>query len=130
MGSLRRTAGRTITALLTSGLLGVGVYLGTPVRADPGFCGAHEDPFSCTAKLQTGPPTAGESTFINTVRGHVPGTDAELLNTGRTICVMLKGGDSPQYVRSSVATHLGTNNGSAGQVLDQATEDICPDALH
>jgi len=30
-------------------------------RADPPGCGAREDAFSCTPKLQTGPPTSGES---------------------------------------------------------------------
>jgi hypothetical protein len=98
------------------------------VNADPAGCGAHEDAFSCTAKLQTGPPTPGESTFINNVRGHIAGNDAQLLNIGRTICQQISGGVSSRYVVTEVATHAGTDSGSAGQVVDQATEDICPGA--
>ena len=95
-------------------------------HADPAFCGAREDPFVCTARSQTGPPTPGESSFIDAIRGHSPGSDAQLLNAGRTICGELSGGDSGQYVDGEVATYLGTNSANAGQVVDEATEDVCP----
>ena len=81
------------------------------------------DPFVCTARLETGPPTPGESTFINLVRGHVPGSDTDLLVTGRTICHM--GGESARYVDQEVAAHLRTDMAHAGQVLDAAVEYIC-----
>jgi hypothetical protein len=76
---------KTIVAVIATGmLLGAGIYSTSPVQADS--CGAKEDPFVCTARLETDPPTPGESAFINLVRGHVPGSDADLLVTGRTIC--------------------------------------------
>lgn len=56
----------------------------------------------------------------------VPGGDAKLLNAGRAICSMLKGGVSGQYVDTEVGSYLGMNPHSAGQVVDSATEYICP----
>jgi hypothetical protein len=112
------------SALLVAGLLTGGVYAASVAQAD--FCGAKEDPFVCTARLDAGPPTSGESAFIQSVRGHVPGSDADLLVAGRTICKM--GSDSGRYVRQQVAQRLGTDTGNAGQVMDAAEEYICPGA--
>jgi hypothetical protein len=118
--------GCSAAALLTVGCVVSAICSPSVSYADPAFCGAHEDAFTCTARLQSGPPTAGETAFINNVRGHVPGSDAKLLNAGRSICSMLKGGDSGQYVDTQVGSYLGMAPHSAGQVVDSATEYICP----
>ncbi|WP_415822369.1 DUF732 domain-containing protein [Mycobacterium senriense] len=55
---------------------------------------------------------------------NAPGSDADLLLTGRTICT--QGGISGRYVNQEVAAHLGTNTAAAGQVVDAAVEYICP----
>lgn len=41
------------SALLAAGLLTTGVCAASVAQAD--FCGAKEDPFSCTARLDAGP---------------------------------------------------------------------------
>ncbi|WP_434117112.1 DUF732 domain-containing protein [Mycobacterium avium subsp. hominissuis] len=74
--------------------------------------------------LDAGPPTSAESAFIQSVRGHVPGRDTDLLVVGRTVCKM--GSDSGRYVRQQVAQRLGTDTANAGQVMDAAEEYICP----
>ncbi|ATA28184.1 hypothetical protein MLM_1570 [Mycobacterium lepraemurium] len=110
------------SALLAAGLLTTGVCAASVAQAD--FCGAKEDSFSCTARLDAGPPTSAESAFIQSVRGHVPGRDTDLLVVGRTVCKM--GSDSGRYVRQQVAQRLGTDTANAGQVMDAAEEYICP----
>jgi hypothetical protein len=116
---------RTIAGLAVT----VGTIALTPITvtsADPQLsCGAHEDAFACSARNQTGPPTPGESAFINLVRGHVPGSDQQLLVTGRTICNELAGGISMRYLNGQVAAHLGMTS-SADQVVVAAVEYICP----
>ncbi|WP_350224458.1 DUF732 domain-containing protein [Mycolicibacterium sp. lyk4-40-TYG-92] len=92
----------------------------------PGFCGAHEDPFVCTARNQTSPPTAGESTFIGVLRGPLGTTEAKLLVAGRTICTQLSAGASGQYVATEVGAYLGIDRRAGGQVLEEAVQDICP----
>jgi hypothetical protein len=60
---------------------------------------------------QIGPPTSGEAAFINDVRRHVPGDDAQLLKIVRGTCVMLVSGTSAGYVASDISTHLGISKG-------------------
>ncbi|MDV3305845.1 DUF732 domain-containing protein, partial [Mycobacterium avium subsp. hominissuis] len=79
---------------------------------------------SVDSGLDAGPPTSAESAFIQSVRGHVPGRDTDLLVVGRTVCKM--GSDSGRYVRQQVAQRLGTDTANAGQVMDAAEEYICP----
>jgi hypothetical protein len=57
-----------------------------------------QDALDCTP--QTGPPTSGEAAFINDVRGHVPGDDAQLLTIVRGTCGVLVGGTSAGYLAS------------------------------
>jgi len=110
---------------LAAGLPVAGVSWATGAQADPVFCGAHEDPPTCSPRSL---PTAGETAFLTDVRGHVPGDDARLLATGRGICTMLKGGESVHYVVPQVAAHLGITDEMAGQVVDAATAYVCPGA--
>lgn len=127
MASRKKSNFRAVgAALLAAVAVGGGPCLASPAWADPDFCGAREDPFVCTARLQNGPPNAGESTFVKLVRGHVPGNDQRLLNAGRTICNQVSGGLSGRYVVSETSDYLGTSMASAGQVLDAALEYICP----
>lgn len=112
-------------APLAAGLPVAGVSSATGAQADPVFCGAHEDPPTCSPQSL---PTAGETAFLTDVRGHVPGDDARLLATGRGICTMLKGGESVHYVVPQVAAHLGITDEMAGQVVDAATAYVCPGA--
>lgn len=113
------------TTLFAVGTLGAGIICSANV-AQADFCGAHEDAFDCAARMQTGPPTPGESAFISSVRGHVPGSDQQLLVTARGICNMLNGGGSSSYVQQETAAHLGTDMEGAGQVLGAALYYSCP----
>jgi hypothetical protein len=107
-------------------MLGAGVCSASPPGpGDPGYCGARQDALDCVP--QTGPPTPGEAAFINNVRGlHVYGDDAELLKIARGTCNMLLGGVSVNYIVPDIATHLGTTNASANQVMDAAMDTVCP----
>jgi hypothetical protein len=127
MGARNLSASSVATALLAGGLLGAGIFSASPVLADD--CGAREDVFVCAARLDAGPPTPGETAFINLVRGHVPGSDADLLVTGRGVCRLGRYGTvSGRSAVQQVATHLGTDMAHADQVLDAAAENICPAA--
>ena len=116
---------RRVVVTIAASMLGAGVGLG-PASADPPSCGAKEDTFACIARTETGPATAGETAFINALRGNVSGSDTDLLVSGRTICSEFRGGDSAQYVDGEVSKHLGMSTHSAEQVVDEATEYACP----
>ncbi len=62
MGAMKLGRAVVCSALLAAGLLTTGVCAASVAQAD--FCGAKEDPFSCTARLDAGPPTSAESAFI------------------------------------------------------------------
>jgi hypothetical protein len=123
--TMRRRATAAFCGMLAAGLLGVGISSATPGPGEPGYCGAREDPLTCSS--QTGPPTQGEAAFIDLIRGQVPGSDAQLLAIARGVCNMLGGGASTKYVGDQVAAHLGITNEAGGQVMIAAKDNACPD---
>ena len=73
-------------------------------------------------ELPVNPPSSTSSAVT-------PGSDADLLVTGRGVCRMGSYGTvSGHNAVQQVATQLGTNMAKAGQVLHAAVEYICPDA--
>ena len=111
-----------MTALVAAaGLLGAGLCWPGPAGASPVFCGAHAAPANCL-------PTAGQTAFLDDIRGRAPGDDAQLLATGIAACNMLKGGDNVNDVIAHVAAQMGVVKEVAGQVVDSATAYVCPGA--
>jgi hypothetical protein len=104
----------------------VGICSGSPGPGpgQPGYCGAHTEGLDCWSV--TGPPKPGEAVFINDVRGHVPGSDTDLLRIARAVCEMLINGASTNYLVPHMAQHLGITNDAADQVMDAAMADACP----
>jgi hypothetical protein len=118
-----RTSYRLLPSAFLLGAAGLLCLTASPAAAD--FCGAKEDPFVCTARLQTGPPSPGEVAFLNVVGPHVPVSPQQLLVAGRTVCN--QGGLSLSYVVSELNSFLGLRDmNSAAEVLFEAHESMCP----
>jgi hypothetical protein len=60
----------------------------------------------------------------------INGQRLHVTDTGGQGAVLLIAHVSSRYLVTEVASHLGTSNGSAGQVVDQATERHMPWRTH
>lgn len=65
MGAMKLGRAVVCSALLAAGLLTTGVCAASVAQAD--FCGAKEDPFSCTARLDAGPPPHRPSRHLSSL---------------------------------------------------------------
>lgn len=91
------------------------------------FCGAREDPFVCTARLNGGPPNAAERQLLNSVDRHwIPNSNQQILVGARTMCEMDE--TSNNYRVRLLAQYLGVPESSAGQVFIMTLEYVCPGA--
>ena len=120
------TAAAVATAAIS---MSAGIASGSPNPADPGYCGARQDPLDCVAyDGPAPPPTPAEAGFLKAGRFYAPSADdATLLRIGRGTCNMLRGGTSTGYIVPDIARHVSMNNQRADQVMDAAMGNICPD---
>lgn len=119
-------AGVALTGLLP---LSAGISFANPGPMDPGYCGAHA-PIDCVPfdGPTPPPPTPAESKFVSDARFYRPNADsATLLRYGRGMCLALHSGVITASVVSDVSSGLAISKGAAGQMMDTAMSDICPD---
>lgn len=88
------------------------------------FCGAREDPFVCTARLNNGPPNPNEANFLRVVRPYVPTGDQQNLIAGRTTCT--QGDATTDYVAREVGAYLGIDTKAAARFVHIANGYLCP----
>ena len=106
-------------------LVGGSVSLAGSASAD--FCGAREDPFVCTARLNNGPPNPTEANFLRVVCPFVPTGDQENLIAGRTVCT--QDGATTDYVAREVGSYLGINTKVGAQFVRIANGYLCPNVF-
>lgn len=123
MGPLSSKIGLVVAASIPaalSALLGLSAGL-----ANADFCGAREDPFVCTARLNAGPPNAAEVQLLNSVnRQWIPNSNRQILTGVRTMCEMDE--TSNNYRVRLLSQYLGVPESSAGQVFIMTLEYVCP----
>ena len=116
------------TRLLTAGsafvcMTGLAGLSAGSATAD--FCGAREDPFVCTARLNAGPPDAAELQLLNSVnRQWIPNSNQQILIGARTMCEMDE--TSNNYRVRLLSQYLGVPESSAGQVFIMTLDYMCP----
>ena len=110
-----------VTALVAQ-LVGGSISLAGSAWAD--FCGAREDPFVCTARLNNGPPNPNEANFLRVVRPYVPTGDQQNLIAGRTTCT--QGDATTDYVAREVGAYLGIDTKAAARFVHIANGYLCP----
>ncbi|HUB55199.1 MAG TPA: DUF732 domain-containing protein [Mycobacterium sp.] len=121
---------RGCIAILVAAMMGAGVGSASPNATEPGYCGARQDPLDCVPfdGPAPPPPTPAEAAFLKDGRFFAPNADdATLLRIGRGTCIMLRGGTTTGYIVADIARHLSLSDRKAGQVMDGAMGDICPD---
>lgn len=92
---------------------------------DPDYCGRSPDILLCTERQSTY-PSADEVTFLNDIRGRVPGyNEARRLAAGRAVCLELPSQPTSLLVEQ-VAAYLQIPKPTAGAVVDSARANICP----
>lgn len=123
MGSRRSKIGLVAAgSVLTAFSALVGLPAGW-AKAD--FCGAREDPFVCTARLNAGPPNAAEVQLLNSINRHwIPNSNQQILTGVRTMCEMDE--TSNNYRVRLLSQYLGVPESSAGQVFIMTLEYVCP----
>lgn len=125
---MRRTAAAAATAGVALGaLIAAAPAFADPLNPrDPDYCGNSSDILFCTEHRSTY-PSPGETAFLTDIRGRFPpGTEARRLAAGRAVCLEL-----PSHPRSlitdQVAVYLQVPTPVAGQVVDSARANICPE---
>lgn len=119
----RRRCTSLLLATALSGLFAPHALATPPGPGDPAYCGARQDPIDCA---QGGSPNAGELAFIARARGHVTGSDDQILKIGRGTCFMVTQGEVTTLgIVKTIAGHTGQSEAGAGQVLALAMDTAC-----
>ena len=117
---------RRVSLLLATafcGLMSPHAFAAPPGSDDPAYCGARQDSIDCA---QVGAPNADEAAFVARARGHVPGSDDQILKIGRGTCFMVRQGDVTTLgIVKTIAGHTGQSEAGAGQVLALAMDTAC-----
>jgi Protein of unknown function (DUF732) len=72
-------------------------------------------------------PTPEEMNFLNVVRGNFPGDDAQLVQAGEQVCVMLAyTGQPASAVSGQIAARYGASPDQAANLVSAAHRIICP----
>ncbi|WP_419197382.1 DUF732 domain-containing protein [Mycolicibacterium phocaicum] len=119
----RRRCTSLLLATALSGLFSPNALATPPGPGDPAYCGARQDPIDCA---QGGSPNADEAAFVARARGHLSGSDDQILKIGRGTCAMVRQGEVTTLgIVQTIASHTRQSQEGAGQVLALAMDTSC-----